>query len=397
MATVGVSLLTYAEIGRIVNEFDRAHFGVSKSPEGLTKEYRNVHFAFSGLNLPAEMVDGIARQYIDSAPSVRSLLMWYIGAPSRQNTALRDPRFLNGAAADLLKKAQIELSPKKEHLVHFKQLMFAVLREYFKNLSINQKMEFYEKFRNTLREIENVELPVDNTLREIENAELPVDNNLFVKLNQLQKKLQMDQAGWDYAKMRLQFVSWKIQLMIARILTTSVVKVGLILGSGYCAFRTYFLLKDIGFKIGIVFGRNFEKLIEYGLRMSGVDPHAKGGSFSFKAFVILMGLMFSSLIGGVILVAHIQRLCKERLPPLLLNVVEWPFVTVGKLIENPSGAALNIGFGIYNTGESLTAHVARSMDETATAAHRKYIDDKLPSLRDQWCHIILNPLAAVKV
>lgn len=377
MATIPASQLTYAEIGRIVNEFDHAHFGVSKSPVGLTKEYRNVHFAFLGLNLPPEVVDGIARQYIASAPSVRSLLVCYLGAPSCQNTALRDPRFLNGAAVDLLKKAHIELSPKKEDLVHFKQLMDAVLIEYFNKLSVPQQIEMVKK--------------IQGTTWEVENAELPAGNNLSVKLNQLQQKLQMNQAGWDKAKVQLQFASWKVQLVIARVLSSFGARVCLMVGSGYCAVRTYFWLKTIGYKIAYKFGQNFENLSEYGLRTLGVDPHERGGNFPLKAVVILTTILLSSVVGGAYLVARIHIFCKDRFPPLLLDIVEWPFVTVSKLINDPAGVAYTLGFGIYNIGESLTAHVAQSMDAAAVASQKKYIQDKIPTLKDGWCQIVLNP------
>ncbi len=226
---------------------------------------------------------------------------------------------------------------------------------------------------------------------EVENAELPAGNNLSVQLSQLQQKLQMNRAGWDKAKVQLQFASWKVQLVIARVLSSLGARVCLMVGSGYCAVRTFFWLRYIGYKIAYKFGQNFEKLSEYGLRTLGVDPHERGGNFPLKAFVILTTILLSSVVVVAYLVARIHIFCKDRFPPLLLEIVEWPFVTVSKLINDPAGVAYNLGFGIYNIGESLTAHVAGSMDEAAVASQKKYIQDKIPTLKDGWCQIVLNP------
>jgi hypothetical protein len=390
-----MALLTRNDINKIIYDFDCSYFATPKPATALevAQKYCVINQFENYLEkaqFPLEVVDGIVRHCLRSSPSVGALLMYYRGSPSFQNRdiqrlpdANRNPQIislnngLEGASRSLLIQLKKEPTHDRTELACFKQLMNLVFEEYLNKINLEERLTIVNK--------------IQRATWEFSDAELLVPNNPFVQLNQLQQKLQMNQAGWDNAKVRLQLASWKIQLVIARVLSSLGARVCLIVGSGYCAVRTYFWLKSIGYKIAYKFGQNFEKLSEYGLRMLGVDPHARGGSFPLKAFVILMTVLLSSVVGGAYLVARIHILCKDRFPPLLLDIVEWPFVTVSKLIDNPAGVAVNLGFGIYNIGEALTAHVARSMDAAAVAASKnKYIQDKMPSLKDKWHQLVLN-------
>lgn len=378
-----MATLTRNDVNKIVYKFDQAHFPDVAKPASkveAAREYIRINRWERLSTFPLELVDRIIRHWLMTAPSVGALLMYYRGSPTLSR--LQPPITLNsncleGASKALLMQLRKEPTQERVELACFKQLMTLVFEEHFRGLGLDGQLAMVKKIQGATWELSDVELPANN--------------NLFLKLNQLQQRLQMNQAGWDYTKVRLQLASWKVQLMIAHVLSSFGARVCLVVGSGYCAVRTYFWVKPVSNKIAYVFGRKFYKLIKYGLRQFGVDPHARGGSFPFKAFIILTTLMLSSVIGVAYLVARIHILCKDRFPPLLLDIVEWPFVTVSELISNPVGIAVGIGFGIYNMGESLTAHVVRSMDKAAvTASQKQYIQDKMPSLKDKWHQLMLN-------
>jgi len=381
-----MTALTRNDVNRIISKFDQTYFPDAKKPSSkqeALKQCLEVNQFVQVLeiqeNFPAEVVDNIVRKKLKSSPSIGALFLYYLGSPalSRFSTSIAlNPLCLEKASRLLLKKLRKEPTKERVELACFKQLMTFVFEEHFKSLILSQQLEMAQK--------------IQGTTWEIQNSDMPPGNDLLVKINQLQKKLLVDQAGWNRIKIELQVTSWKVQLIIGRVLSTYVVKIGLMLGSAYCAVRTYFLLRSMGHKIADAMGRYFTEFSEYGFRALGEDPHGKG-NFPLKVFVILITVMLGSVIGVAYLAARIHIFCRDRLPPLLLDILELPFVVVSDLVTNPAGLALKVGFGIYNAGEALTGRVARSMDEAVIASQKEYIQNKIPTLKERWHQIILHP------
>jgi hypothetical protein len=375
-----MAALTRNDINKIIYEYDQVNFPEIAKPANkveAAREYIQVDRFEKVLEekFPLEIVDEIVRKKLMSVPSVRSLMIYYVGTPSLQHPRSQlasSSLCLEGASRALLEQMKIEPTKEKTELACFKQLMTLVFVAYMNRVTLPQQLEMARKIQGTSWEIQENILPQGNTLSD--------------KLVQLKSTLLRDQGRMSRAKVELQVMLWRVQLIISRILTTYVAKAALLLGSAYCAYRSYRYLKPLTSKLVQKMGSYLFKLVEYYL---GEDAHSKRNPTLKEIGVVSFGVI-AVVVGIAYLAARISIFCKDRLHPVAFNMLAYPIWALAKTIENPGGTALVIGAHLYYAGEALANHVARSMDEAAATAQKKYIQEKTPSLIEKWHQLVLN-------
>ncbi len=370
--------LTFQDIGRIVNKFDHTHFDTPTPSNGIAKEYATVHFGLlaSESIFPIEVIDGIAKQYLASKPSVGNLLMLYRGAPSLPNYSLRDSpaeRFLNGSAKDLLIKANLVPSQERGDLVHFKQLMNEVFCEYFQSLNHEQKLDILKKFQENYWEQKSPEEKL-NTLQT------------------LQAYLYPDQSILSRAKVKLQFYSWKVQLVVGRVFQNGIFQVcfqvAIFGASAYGAWRLYSLRDTM--TDGITF--LMTKLFEIAL---GPDAMTRKDVGIWDA--VKLGGLIVSLVGfsvyASIKVSFLVLSYGNNVPWVLTYPV-LGIKLLAKFIQSPLGTVVEIPFQVTQYANQRGFEISKLMDGIAIQnSQQQYINAFFPDLLGKWQQVVLNPPA----
>ncbi|MBS0648619.1 MAG: hypothetical protein JSS10_05260 [Verrucomicrobia bacterium] len=362
--------LTRNDINKIIYEFDRVHFPHVTKPasrieggDNYVKTNLFERHLLEDRGLPVEIVDNIARLHLMSSPSIGALLLYYKGSPTFKRPAeiTLNGRCLEGASKALLVHMGIQLAQERTELAGFKQLITLVLNEYLHKLGINDKLEMIRKIEGTTFQIQNDALPPGNTLSD--------------KLAQLKSRLQIDQGRWSKAKVELQLISWRVQLLVARVLDSIFFKIGIGAGTLYCGFRLMIWSQTFKEKFPRVMDKILEAILE--------DPHSKRNPTLKEVGIVLLGL--SSLIGTIVFaLVQGEKFLQAYFPNFLaiLKTVNW---------SDPGQWIAGICTVMFFSGEMLAERVARSMDQAVVeAAQKRYVQEKTPSVIEKWTQLVLN-------
>ena len=375
--------LSYNDVGRIVYDFDHAKFGVAKpvsdnpkpsqilaAKQIVLNQFQN-SFLREKVQCPVELIDVLARQHIATQPSVGALLNFYIGLPylEGRTTVLakceKANGYLNASSKILLARLNIQPSNKQEELVHFKQLMDIVFSEYFSKLTPDEKLEMLQKFQVELWDQKNPE----------------------EKLNTLQKLQEYlpDQATWGRAKMQLQFLSWKVQLVVGRVMQKGIFQACfstvVFAAAGYVAYHLYshrVLIMDY------TFGLFIDKIMKVAEAAMGQDPGLFGVMKGVVVIISMLGLgMYVALRVGWWIESYGDQ------APWYLSYPASGFGFLFKLVSNPLGTVLVIPFKVTAYAAQKVESVSRSMDDMVIANFQK--TEQFSKLLPKWHELILHP------
>lgn len=391
--------LTRNDINKIIYKFDEVHFPEAVRsqnsnetiPERAVRENRRINLLERGLDkeldeavarinaakalkgmkdpkdryfLPPDILSSMVQLDLMASPSVRRLLTCYQSSlhPNDKTPKItQNPRRLEEASKALLQHMRIEPTQATAELACFKQLMTLVFVHYFNKLSLPQQIEMIKKIQgSTWRIQQNV---------------LPQGKNLSEKLAQLKSTLVVDQGRWSKAKVELQLISWKVQAFVARVLDSIFFMIAMGAGSLYGGVRLLIWFRDFKEKLPML----FEKFLE----AMGVDVHAKRGPTLKEIGSGLLGL--AAVIASIVFALRLGENFLQAYCPELLHVLKrqnW---------SDPGQIIGNVMVTVFYSGQMLANRVARSMDQAALeASQRKYIQDKTPSLIENWHRLVLN-------
>lgn len=373
--------LSYNDVGRIVYDFDHAKFGVAKpidpNPSQIVAAEQIVLNQLLNSfreKCPIELINILARYHIASQPSVGALLNFYVGLPYlKGRTAVlansaKANGYLNASAKLLLARLNIQPSNKQEKLVHFKQLMDIVFVEYFSQLPPDKKLEMLQRFQVKRWDQKNPE----------------------EKLNALQKFQEYlpDQALWGRAKTQLQFLSWKVQLVVGRVMQNGIFQrcffSAVFAASGYVAYQLYAYSDLI---MDYTFGFFLNKMIKVTEAAIGQDPGVFG---VLKGVIILSSMVGLAMFVGLKVSWWIESYGDQA--PWYLSYPASGFGYLFKFVGKPFSTTVMIPFQITAYAAQKVESISKSMDDMAIKnSQNQYCNDQLPELLPKWHQLILHP------
>ncbi|MBS0648782.1 MAG: hypothetical protein JSS10_06130 [Verrucomicrobia bacterium] len=198
-----MSGITPQYFSHIISAFDQDLFNIpSAEPITFARNVIVVHQLENNLitnkKIPREIIDIIVRVYLEKAPSVTALWMYYGGSSLVKSKYSSLPlsanlRRLNNASKILLIKLQQPVSEEKRD--YFKQLMSCVLKHHFTKLNPSQRFQLFQRYKV-------------NTSWEQKSADEKLEF-----LGRIQKF-----CGWSHPHLKLQFLIWKVRFAIAYVL-----------------------------------------------------------------------------------------------------------------------------------------------------------------------------------
>ncbi len=192
--------LNQLDIHRIVHDFDRDYFKTDK-PLPVDRIIGIIQFQKKMcVHFPIELVNEIMRHCLEDCPSVGALLMYYKNSrvivlhplPPSDNIV-----YLNDASRSIL--VRLKQTPTNGELASYQQLMTTVFKYHFKKLTIDQKLELIRRSNIT-----------------------PWEQKSTSEKLELLGRIQAPTL-WGQTKVRLQFLSWKVQFATAWALENNVI------------------------------------------------------------------------------------------------------------------------------------------------------------------------------
>jgi hypothetical protein len=359
--------LNQLDVYRIVHDFDQVNFKTAKE---LPKDQADRIFVIIQVerklyshHLPVvELIDQIMRLYLENCPSVVTLLMLYNTSAIVLLHPLplsNDSHYINTASHSFL--VQLNKMPSDGKLASYRQLMTTVFKHHYKKLTLDQKLELIQRSLQT-----SLVLEEKSTSQKLE----------------LLGKIQAP-TTWGKAKVKLQFLSWKVQYAAVWALENDIISLavyGPIAALAFASLSLWFL-KSFSYVSRATYKALNTRLIHASL-------------YSIMSAIVAGGVSLASTCLGLVLRIPIFSTSLQE-KGAWLQSVGWNCLLIAGhflaiILPSTSSDKSSLSKGLNDASEELQRLLLQSINEAyITTKQNSFIKEQHPNLMNEWLQLTL--------